>query len=78
MLNDEERYLEMEINNVNDQNCGGWKIMAMDITNNFSSYVASNTDITKKSDSKAAMEVKANSSANSKNKVQAYYEQLCK
>ena len=52
--------------------------MAMEITNNYSSYVASYTDTTKKSDSKAETEVKTNTSTNSKDKVQAYYEQLCK
>lgn len=52
--------------------------MAMEITNNYSSYAASYTDTTKKSDSKAATEVKTNTSTNSKDKVQAYYEQLCK
>ena len=54
------------------------KIMAMEITNNYSSYAASYTDSTKKVDSKAASEVKTNTSTNSKDKVQAYYEQLCK
>lgn len=52
--------------------------MAMEITNNYSSYAASYTDTTKKSDSKAAEEVKTNTSTNSKDKVQAYYEKLCK
>ena len=52
--------------------------MAMEITNNYSSYVASYTDTTKKTDSKAASEVKTNTSTNSKDKVQAYYEKLCK
>ena len=52
--------------------------MAMEITNNYSSYAASYTDTTKKSDSKAATEVKTNTSTNSKDKVQVYYEQLCK
>ena len=52
--------------------------MAMEITNNYSSYAASYTDTAKKSDSKAATEEKANTSTNSKDKVQAYYEKLCK
>ena len=52
--------------------------MAMEITNNYSSYAASYTDTTKKSDSKAAAEVKTNTSTNSKDKVQEYYEKLCK
>ena len=52
--------------------------MAMEITSNYSSYAASYTDTTKKVDSKAAAEVKTNTSTNSKDKVQAYYEQLCK
>ena len=52
--------------------------MAMEITNNYSSYAASYTDTAKKSDSKAATEAKTNTSTNSKDKVQAYYEQLCK
>ena len=52
--------------------------MAMEITNNYSSYVASYSDTTKKTDSKAASEVKTNTSTNSKDKVQAYYEKLCK
>ena len=52
--------------------------MAMEITNNYSSYAASYTDTTKKSDSKAAAEVKTNTSTNSKDKLQEYYEKLCK
>ena len=48
--------------------------MAMEITNNYSSYAVSYTETTKKSDSKAAAEVKTNS----KDKVQEYYEKLCK
>ena len=52
--------------------------MAMEITNNYSSYAASYTDTTKKSDSKAATEAKSNTSTNSKDKGQVYYEQLCK
>ena len=48
--------------------------MAMEITSNFSNYVASYTDTTKKADSKAAAEAKTSS----KDKVEAYYEQLCK
>ena len=52
--------------------------MAMEITNNYSSYVASYIDTAKKADSKVVAEVKTNTSTNSKDKVQAYYEQLCK
>lgn len=52
--------------------------MAMEITNNYSSYTASYTDTMKKTNSKAATEVKTSASTNSKDKVQAYYEQLCK
>lgn len=49
-------------------------IMAMEITSNYSNYAVNYTDTTKK----AATEVKTNTSTNSKDKVQAYYEQLCK
>ena len=52
--------------------------MSMEITNNYSNYAANYADTVKKSDSKAAAEVKTNTSTNSKDKVQAYYEQLCK
>ena len=52
--------------------------MSMEITNNYGNYAANYVDTAKKPDSKAAAEVKANASANSKDKVQAYYEQLCK
>ncbi|MDE7332418.1 MAG: hypothetical protein K2O16_09250 [Lachnospiraceae bacterium] len=52
--------------------------MAMEITSNFSIYAAGYTDTMKKADSKAAAGVKTNTSTNSKDKVQAYYEQLCK
>ena len=48
--------------------------MAMEITNNYSSYAANYVDTAKKADSKAAAEVKTNS----KDKVQEYYEKLCK
>ena len=48
--------------------------MAMEITNNYSNYAANYTDISKKSESKAT----ANTSTDSKDKVQEYYEQLCK
>lgn len=48
--------------------------MSMEITNNYSNYAGT----AKKSDSKAAAGGKANTSTNSKDKVQAYYEQLCK
>ena len=52
--------------------------MAMEITSNYSNYAANYADIVKKQDSKAAAEVKTSKSTNSKDKVQAYYEQLCK
>ena len=52
--------------------------MSMEITNNYSNYAANYTDAVKKSDGKAATEVKTSKSTNSKDKVQAYYEQLCK
>ena len=48
--------------------------MAMEITNNYSNYAANYADTAKKADSKAATEVKTNS----KDKVQEYYEKLCK
>ena len=50
------------------------EIMAMEITSNYNSYAASYTDTTKKADSKAAEEAKTSS----KDKVQEYYEKLCK
>lgn len=50
----------------------------MEITNNYSNYTANYVDTAKKSDNKAAAEIKTNISANSKDQVQAYYEQLCK
>ena len=49
----------------------------MEITNNYNSYAASYTDA-KKIYSKATTEEKTNTSTNSKDKVQEYYEQLCK
>ena len=52
--------------------------MAMEITSNYSNYAANYTDTVKKPDGKAATEVKPSKSTNSKDKVQAYYEQLCK
>ncbi len=52
--------------------------MSMEITNNYSNYAANYVDNAKKPDSKSAAEVKTNTSTNSKDKVQAYYEQLCK
>ena len=52
--------------------------MSMEITNNYSNYAANYTDTVKKPDGKAATEVKTSKSTNSKDKVQAYYEQLCK
>ncbi len=52
--------------------------MAMEITSNYSNYAANYTNTMKKADSKAAAEVKTNAPANSKDKVQEYYEKLCK
>lgn len=52
--------------------------MAMEITNNYSNYATNYTDTAKKSGSKAAAEAKDNTSTNSKDKVQEYYEKLCK
>ena len=52
--------------------------MAMEITSNYSNYAAKYADTTKKSSSNAATEVKTNTSTSSKDKVQEYYEQLCK
>ena len=52
--------------------------MSMEITNNYSNYAANYTDAVKKPDGRAATEVKTSKSTNSKDKVQAYYEQLCK
>ena len=48
--------------------------MAMEITNNYSNYATNYADTAKKADSKATTEVKTNS----KDKVQEYYEKLCK
>lgn len=52
--------------------------MSMEITNNYSNYATNYMESTKKSDSKAATEVKTSTSANSKDRVQEYYEKLCK
>ena len=52
--------------------------MSMEITNNYSNYAANYTDTMKKSGSNTTREVKTSKSTNSKDKVQAYYEQLCK
>ena len=52
--------------------------MSMEITNNYSNYAASYTDAVKKPDGRAATEVKTSKSTNSKDRVQAYYEKLCK
>ena len=52
--------------------------MSMEITNNYSNYAANYTDAVKKPDVRAATEVKTSKSTNSKDKVQAYYEKLCK
>lgn len=51
--------------------------MSMEI-NNYSSYATNYTESTKKSDSKAATEVKTGTSTNSKDRAQEYYEKLCK
>lgn len=50
----------------------------MEITSNYSNYAANYADTTKKSSSNAATEVKTTTSTNSKDKVQEYYEKLCK
>ncbi len=52
--------------------------MSMEITSNYSNYAANYFDSAKKSDSKSATEVKTSTSTNSKDKVQDYYEKLCK
>ena len=52
--------------------------MAMEIISNYSNYAANYADTTKKSSSNTATEVKTNTSTRSKDKVQEYYEQLCK
>ena len=52
--------------------------MSMEITSNYSNYAANYTDAVKKPDGRAATEVKTSKSTNSKDKVQAYYEKLCK
>mgnify|MGYP007075841128 CR=1 FL=1 len=44
----------------------------------YRNYAANYADTTKKSDSNAAKEVKTDISTNNKDKVQQYYEQLCK
>ena len=48
--------------------------MAMEITNNYSNFATNYADTVKKTDSKATTEVKTNN----KDKVQEYYEKLCK
>lgn len=52
--------------------------MSIKIANNHGNYEANHVDTAKKPDSRAAAEVKVSKSTNSKDKVQAYYEQLCK
>ena len=52
--------------------------MSMEIINNYGNYAANYADTAKNLDSKAATEVKTSKSINSKDKVQVYYEQLCK
>lgn len=52
--------------------------MAMEIINSYGSYATDYNNATKKSGGKAAAEVKADSSSNSRDKVQEYYEKLCK
>lgn len=51
--------------------------MSMEI-NNYSSYATNYTERIKKSDSKAATEVKTGTSANSKDGVQEYYRNCVK
>ncbi|MCM1173272.1 MAG: DUF6033 family protein [Clostridium sp.] len=51
--------------------------MSMEITSNYSNYVANYTDSTKNSDNRAIRR-KTNAPTNSKDKVQEYYEKLCK
>ena len=52
--------------------------MAIEITNNYGNYAANYVETAKNPDGEAATEVKTNTSTNSNDKVQAYYEQLCK
>ncbi len=52
--------------------------MAMEITNNYSNYAANYMNNRKKADSSPAREAKSGTSANSRDKVQAYYDKLCK
>lgn len=48
--------------------------MVMEITNNYSNYATNYVDTAKKANSKMATEIRTNS----KDKVQEYYEKLCK
>ncbi|MCI8948308.1 MAG: hypothetical protein HFI91_14945 [Lachnospiraceae bacterium] len=52
--------------------------MAVEITSNYSNYAANYSSTMRKADSNSAEAVKKNTSANSKDKVQEYYEKLCK
>ena len=52
--------------------------MSIKIANNHGNYEANHVDTAKKPDSRAAAEVKVSKSTNSKDKVRAYYEQLCR
>ena len=52
--------------------------MSIKIANNHGNYESNHVDTAKKPDSRAAAEVKVSKSTNSKDKVRAYYEQLCR
>ncbi len=52
--------------------------MSIKIANNHGNYEANHVDTAKKPDSRAAAEVKVSKSTNSKDKVRAYYGQLCR
>ncbi len=52
--------------------------MAMEITNNYSNYAANYMDNRKKAESSPAREARPSTSANSRDRVQEYYEKLCK
>lgn len=52
--------------------------MSIKIANNHGNYEANHVDTAKKPDSRAAAEVRVSKSTNSKDKVRAYYEQLCR
>ena len=67
-----------QIETIFDTKKGKVFYMAMEITNNYSNYATNYADTTKKTDSKATTDVKTGTSTSSKDKAQAYYEQLCK